>query len=220
MRPAAGFHHVRVEGALDEEAHRVPVSARLGRDLPLGLLERADELAPDDLAFLLRVGHPGQRRDELRCCVHDLQVNSGGSHEVLLDLLGLARAKQAVVDKDTGQPGADRTLYEGGGDRGVDPAGQAADRPAGADLLADPFHLLVDDAAASSRSDGSQRRQGTPRSTAIPCSVWATSGWNWTPYRARARSSAAATGVASVRAVTVNPGGATAQVSPCDIQTC
>jgi hypothetical protein len=30
----------------------------------------------------------------------------------------------------------------------------------------------------------------------------------------------AATGIAAVRAVTVNPGGAAVQVSPCDIQAC
>src|SRR5271165_6479748 len=36
----------------------------------------------------------------------------------------------------------------------------------------------------------------------------------------RCSFSTAATGVASVRAVTVKPGGAAVQVSPCDIQTC
>ena len=36
----------------------------------------------------------------------------------------------------------------------------------------------------------------------------------------RPGASIAATGVAAVRAVTVKPGGATVQVSPCDIQTC
>ena len=58
------------------------------------------------------------------------------------------------------------------------------------------------------------------RSSSIPCSVCSTSGWNWTPYSCLAWSSAAATGVPPVRAVTAKPGGAAAQVSPCDIHTC
>jgi len=58
------------------------------------------------------------------------------------------------------------------------------------------------------------------RSTSRPDGVCATSGWNCTPYRPRRRSSTAATGEAAVRAVTVNPGGARVQVSPCDIHTC
>ncbi len=57
------------------------------------------------------------------------------------------------------------------------------------------------------------------RSTVMPCCVCMTSGWNWVPNRRRLASSAAATGVAAVLAVTVKPGGATAQVSPCDIHT-
>ena len=44
----------------------------------------------------------------------------------------------------------------------------------------------------------------------MPRSVCATSGWNWVAYRARSRSSNAATGAPGVVAVTVAPGGATA----------
>ena len=53
----------------------------------------------------------------------------------------------------------------------------------------------------------------------VPYSVCITSGWNCTPYRPRSGSSTAAAGVAAVCAVTVNPGGAAVEVSPCDIQT-
>jgi len=56
-------------------------------------------------------------------------------------------------------------------------------------------------------------------STAVPCSLCSTSGWNCTPYRPRSGASIAATGVASVLAVTVNPSGATVTLSPCDIHT-
>ena len=53
----------------------------------------------------------------------------------------------------------------------------------------------------------------------VPCSVCMTSGWNWMPNRPSRAFSIAATGVASVRAVTVKPGGAWVAVSPCDIHT-
>ena len=61
------------------------------------------------------------------------------------DLLGLAEPHHPVVDVDAGQPVADRALHDRGGDRGVDAAGQRADRAAVADLLADRLDLLLDD---------------------------------------------------------------------------
>ena len=53
----------------------------------------------------------------------------------------------------------------------------------------------------------------------MPRSVWATSGWNWTPYRPRSGSSNPATGEASVLATTLAPGGGAVMVSPWLIQT-
>ncbi len=53
-----------------------------------------------------------------------------------------------------------------------------------------------------------------------PRSVCTTSGWNWTPYRARAGSSNAATATAAVAAVTVKPSGAVTIESPWLIHTC
>ncbi len=53
------------------------------------------------------------------------------------DLLGLALAHQAVVDEHAGQLLADRLVDQDRRDRAVDPARQAADHPAAADLLAD-----------------------------------------------------------------------------------
>ena len=52
-----------------------------------------------------------------------------------------------------------------------------------------------------------------------PYSVWATSGWNWTPARRRATSSNAATGAWPLLAVTVKPGGAAVTLSPWLIHT-
>jgi hypothetical protein len=65
------------------------------------------------------------------------QLHAGRGDEVLLDLLGLALAQQAVVDEDAGQLVADRALHERRRHRGVDPAGQPADHPLVTDLRAD-----------------------------------------------------------------------------------
>ena len=135
---AAGLDDVGVERALHEEADLLAAaSARVADDLGLGGLEDPDELAADDLALLLGVADPGERVEEALLGVDDVQVDAGGGHEVALDLLGLALAQQPVVDEDAGEPVADRALHEGRGDRGVDAAGEAADRPAVADLGAD-----------------------------------------------------------------------------------
>ena len=145
---AAGLDDVGVERALHQERDLVAVGAadRVGEDLGLGGLEDPDELPADDLALLLGVGDPDERVEELLLRVDDLQVDAGGGHEVALDLLGLALAHQPVVDVDAGEPVADRPLHQRRGDRGVDAAGQAADRlPAVADLVADRLDLLLDD---------------------------------------------------------------------------
>lgn len=141
---AAGLDDVRVQGALDQEGDR---GAVLLEDLQLGLLEDADELAADDLPLGLRVGDAGERAQEALLRVDDLQLHAGGGDEVLLDLLGLALAHQAVVDVHAGQLGADGLLDEGRGDRGVHAAGEAADGALVADLLADGRDLLLDDVA-------------------------------------------------------------------------
>ena len=75
------------------------------------------------------------------------------------DLLGLVLAQQAGVDEDAGELVADRLVDQHRGDRGVDAAGQAADHPAVADLVADlGDHLLADRRPWSSRP--SARRSG------------------------------------------------------------
>ena len=134
---AAGLDDVGVERALHEELDVLAVRAGLGDDLARRLLEDPDELAADDLALLLGVADAGERGEELLGRVDDLQLHAGGGDEVPLDLLGLARAQQAVVDEHAGQLVADRALHERRGDRRVDAAGQPADDLLAADLRAD-----------------------------------------------------------------------------------
>ena len=147
-RSPAGLDDVGVERALHEEGDLVAVVAGTAspEDLGLGGLEDPDELAADDLALLLRVGDPGERLEELLLGVDDLELDAGRGHEVALDLLGLALAHQPVVDVHAGQPVADRALHDRRRDRGVDAAGEPADRLAAvADLGADRLDLLLDD---------------------------------------------------------------------------
>jgi hypothetical protein len=88
--PAAGLDHVGVERALDEELHLLAVLVGGRHQVARGLLEDADELASDDLALGLRVGHAGQCVEEALLRVDDHEVHAGRGDEVALDLLGLA----------------------------------------------------------------------------------------------------------------------------------
>ncbi|PLC12344.1 hypothetical protein AUQ48_08950 [Kocuria flava] len=145
--PAAGLDDVGVEGALDEEAHGLALLGGAAGDLLGGGLEGADELAADDLALLLGIGHPGEGAEEALLLLGHVQPHAGGGHEVGLDLLGLALAQQPVVDEHAGELVADRALDERGGHGGVDAAGEPADHGGGADLLADALDVLLDDVA-------------------------------------------------------------------------
>ena len=57
------------------------------------------------------------------------------------------------------------------------------------------------------------------RRTSLPRGVWATSGWNWMPYRLRSGASRPAYGVESVCAVDVKPSGIRVIESPWLIHT-
>ena len=56
-----------------------------------------------------------------------LQPDAGRRDVVLLDLLGLARPQQPVVDEDAGELVADGPVHQRRRDRRVDAAGQPAD---------------------------------------------------------------------------------------------
>ena len=142
---AAGFDDVGVEGALHEELDFLAAGAGFFEDLTLGFLEGADELLADDLALALGFGDALERFEEVVGGVDGDQSDAGGGDEVVLDLLDLAFAQQAVVDEHAGELVADGLVDEGGGDCGVDTAGQAADHFGVADLLADLGDLVLDD---------------------------------------------------------------------------
>ena len=83
------------------------------------------------------------------------EIDAGGGHEVLLDLLRLALAQQTVVDEDARQLVPDGLVHHCGGDRGVHPTGQAAQNPAVPDLPADLLDRFVHD--VDHRPGGSAR---------------------------------------------------------------
>src|SRR4029079_17403245 len=57
---AAGLDHIGIEGSLDEELDLLSVSSCLSDHFGGGVFEDPDELAADDLALLLGIGHPDQ----------------------------------------------------------------------------------------------------------------------------------------------------------------
>ena len=58
--PAAGLDHIRIEGALHEEPDGLAVSLGFIDEFALHPLERADELATDDLALLFGIADAGE----------------------------------------------------------------------------------------------------------------------------------------------------------------
>ena len=137
---AAGLDDVRVQRALHQELDVV-----LGFDLAGRLLEHPDELPPDDLALLLRVGDARECVQEPAGRVHHLELDPGGGDVVLLDLFGLAGPQQPMVHEHAGELVAHGAVHERRRDRRIHPAGQPADHLLVADRGADRRHLLVDD---------------------------------------------------------------------------
>ena len=134
------------------------MGSRVGDDVTRGLLEDPDELPADDLALRLGVGHARKGVEEAVDGVDDDELDARGSDEVPLDLLGLARTQQAVVDEDARELLADGALHERGRDGRVDAARQPADDAAVPDLVADELDLLGDDVAG--RPVGREARTG------------------------------------------------------------
>ena len=203
----ARLDDVGVQRALDEELQRV-VGAGPGPEVARDLLEDPDEQLADALALDLGVDHAGERLEEPIRRLHVDELDVELAAEGVLDLLALAFAHEPGVDVDAGQLVADGLVHEGGGHRGVDPARQRAEHPVGAHLGADARDLVLDDRDVRPRRGDLAGVVQEPRESSWPCSVWATSGWNWTPKRRRVGSSIAATGTEAVDAVTSKPGGA------------
>ena len=116
---ASGLDDIGVEGALYQELHLAAGRADLFDDLLLGGLEGADELAADDLALGLGLGHARQRVQEALGLVARDDADAHAARVVALHLLALARAQQAVVDEEAGELVADGLVHQRSGHGGV-----------------------------------------------------------------------------------------------------
>jgi hypothetical protein len=91
---------------------------------------------------------PASAFEERLARVDGDQAHAGGGHVVVLDLLALALAQQAVVDEHGDELVADGLVHERRRDGRVDAARQRGQHATGADLCADAIDLLGDDVAA------------------------------------------------------------------------
>src|SRR3546814_18033823 len=107
---ATRLDDVRVERALDEELDLLARGSGGIDDAACSRLERADQLAADDLALLLRVGDASESAEELGLRLHHLELHAGGLDEVALDLQGLALPEEPVVDEHARQAVAHRPV--------------------------------------------------------------------------------------------------------------
>ena len=97
-----------------------------------------DKGCTNRLPLLLGVGHASELVEKQAARVAMDQRDVVMAAEEAHYFLALAGSQQAGVNKDTGQLIADRFVQQHGRNRGVDPAGKAADHTAGAHLAADP----------------------------------------------------------------------------------
>ena len=148
-RRAAGerhaFDHVGIERALGEKFGRA--SARSATQFGRFLFKHRDEFAADELALGLGLGDPGEAGHEAGFGVDHHQRDVVMIAEQAFDLLAFVEAEQPVIDEHAGQLCANRFVDQDRGDRGINPARQAADDPspiwADPDLVADFADLVV-----------------------------------------------------------------------------
>ena len=131
--------------ALDQVGIQRALHQPLGVGEPAGvLLEHPDELFTDRLALGLGLGDTFERREKSFAGVDVDQFDTEVATERLDHLGALALAHQTGVDVDAGELVADRLVHERRRHRRIDPTGESADHPVGADTLADLGDLLVD----------------------------------------------------------------------------
>ena len=134
----AGLNDVRVDGALCKHLHVADL---------LGLVEEyLPELGANETALLLGVCHAGEHLGIALLGVHVHERHVELLAENLLDHLGLALAKHAVVHKHASELVSDGTVHQGRHHGGVNSAREGENHLTRPNLLADLLDLLVDDA--------------------------------------------------------------------------
>ncbi len=126
----AAFHHVRIDRALHEEIHRA--------DFFCLFFKHADELFPNDPAFLLGLLHAGQFfvKAAARVDADEIQIIRAVLAEYRANLFAFVLAQQAVIDKHTGELTAHRLCEQHRRNRGIHTARQRAQNAPRADFFA------------------------------------------------------------------------------------
>jgi hypothetical protein len=101
----------------------------------------------DDLALLLRILDPFERREEALGRIHADHVHAHVLGEGRHDLIALVQPQQAGVDEHAGQLRADGLVQQGRDDGGVDAARQAQHDLVRTDALPDLGDAVFDDVA-------------------------------------------------------------------------
>ena len=118
--PAAGFDHIRIDGALGQIVHLPQLSALL--------LKYPDEFLPDALTLFLRLTHAGKALQETVRRVHPQEAGSP-SGEGRLHLVPLVFPQETVVHEDAGELIPHRLRQQRRADGGIHPAGQSQQHP-------------------------------------------------------------------------------------------
>ena len=220
---AAGLHHVGVERALDQEADRV--SPWLPAARPAISRAACSNARMNSRPMILRFCSgsvtPASAATKLAGRVDHLQVDPGGRHEVLLDLLGLA-LRAAGRGRRRRRSAGTRSRAARGRRRPRSRPRRTARRSPGRSRPARGSRSICSSTMLRMVQVG--RQPAAARNWRSTCQ--AVLGVQ-RPRDGTARRTAPGPGPRRrppawprVRAVTVKPGGAAAQVSPCDIQTC
>jgi hypothetical protein len=126
----------------------VPWARKLGAARAPGRRgENLDEGLADDFAFALRIGHALEAAEKEAGGVAVLQFDFEMAPENLAHDRRLARAQQAIVDKNAGQPAAEGLVQQGRRHARIHSAAQAQDDPFPAGLGLDFLHRLVGEMA-------------------------------------------------------------------------
>ena len=115
----AGFHHVRIDGPLDQEVHMT--------DLFGFFFEDPDEFFPDDLPFLFRVADALEFAEETILGIDPDQVHIEIPFEDLFHLVSFVFPQQAVVHEHTGKLLAHCLVDQDGSHGGIHPAAHGAE---------------------------------------------------------------------------------------------
>src|SRR5574341_1182096 len=112
------FDHVRIQSSLHQKIHLTQLFSLFLKDL--------NELVSDDLSLLFGVGDASKGGQKSFSHSHPFDIQLTVIGEGFEDFLKLIFAEQAIVNKDTGEPGANGARNQSCGDRRINASRQSA----------------------------------------------------------------------------------------------